>query len=74
VLPVAYYLLERTFRSARHVRDYTAEILEAAEGINRNVLTAIELDRLPEATSKVRDALTPVLVEAGDLQRTLRRG
>jgi hypothetical protein len=72
VLPIAYYLLDRTFRAARHVRDYTGEILAAAEGIERNMAAASELERLPEATSRIRRVIAGLAADAGDMETSLR--
>ena len=73
VLPIAYYLLDRTFRAARHVRDYTGEILAAAEGIENNMAAASELERLPEVTSRIRGVVANLATGAGDLENSFRR-
>ena len=43
-VPLAVYLLHRTWRSARSIQRYAAETLQAAGGIARNTATLGALD------------------------------
>jgi hypothetical protein len=43
-VPLAVYLLHRTWLAARSIRRYAAETLEAAAGIARNVANITALD------------------------------
>lgn len=44
LVPLAVYLLHRTWRSARSIQRYAAETLEAAGGIARNTAKLTALD------------------------------
>src|SRR4029453_11852358 len=44
-VPLAVYLLHRTWRSARSIQRYAAETLQAAGGIARNTAKIAGLDR-----------------------------
>lgn len=63
-VPLAVYLLHRTWRSARSIQRYAAETLQAAGGIARNTATIKALD----ATIAVAGDM---LVTAGGVERKL---
>lgn len=44
LVPLAVYLLHRTWRSARSIQRYAAEALQAAGGIARNTVNIAALD------------------------------
>jgi len=44
LVPLAVYLLHRTWRSARSIQRYAAETLQAAGGIARNTVNIAALD------------------------------
>jgi 3-keto-L-gulonate-6-phosphate decarboxylase len=63
-VPLAVYLLHRTWRSARSIQRYAAETLQAAGGIARNTAKIKALD----ATIAVAGDM---LVTAGGVERKL---
>ncbi len=63
-VPLAVYLLHRTWRSARSIQRYAAETLQAAGGIARNTAKIKALD----ATIAVAGDM---LVAAGGVERKL---
>ena len=63
-VPLAVYLLHRTWRSARSIQRYAAETLQAAGGIGRNTAKIKALD----ATIAVAGDM---LVAAGGVERKL---
>jgi hypothetical protein len=63
-VPLAVYLLHRTWRSARSIQQYAAETLQAAGGIARNTAKITALD----ATIAVAGDM---LVAAGAVERKL---
>jgi len=63
-VPLAVYLLHRTWRSARSIQRYAAEALQAAGGIARNTSKIAALD----ATIAVAGDM---LVAAGAVERKL---
>ena len=63
-VPLAVYLLHRTWRSARSIQRYAAETLQAAGGIARNTAKITALD----ATIAVAGDM---LVTAGGVERKL---
>ena len=63
-VPLAVYLLHRTWRSARSIQRYAAETLQAAGGIARNTSNIVALD----ATIGVAGDM---LVAAGAAERKL---
>jgi hypothetical protein len=63
-VPLAVYLLHRTWRSARSIQRYAAETLRAASGIARNTANITALD----ATIAVAGDM---LVAAGAVERKL---
>ena len=63
-VPLAVYLLHRTWRSARSIQRYAAETLQAAGGIARNTAKIAALD----ATITVAGDM---LVAAGAVERKL---
>jgi len=64
LVPLAVYLLHRTWRSARSIQRYAAETLQAAGGIARNTANIAALD----ATIGVAGDM---LVAAGSAERKL---
>ena len=63
-VPLAVYLLHRTWRSARSIQRYAAETLQAAGGIARNTAKIKALDR-------DRRVAGDMLVAAGGVERKL---
>jgi ABC-type Fe3+ transport system permease subunit len=63
-VPLAVYLLHRTWRAARSIQRYAAEALQAAGGIARNTATIAALD----ATIEVAGGM---LTAAGAVERKL---
>ncbi len=64
LVPLAVYLLHRTWRSARSIQRYAAETLQAAGGIARNTVNIAALD----ATIGVA---SDVLAVTGSVERKL---
>jgi hypothetical protein len=63
-VPLAVYLLHRTWRAARSIQRYAAETLEAARGIGRNAGQVAAL-------SATVDIAADVLGAAGAVERKL---
>lgn len=71
ILPTLLYLLHRTFKSANHIRLYTAETLAAAQGLAGNLRGVEELKRTPELADKLRAAAGSLATEAEELERRM---
>ena len=63
-VPLAVYLLHRTWRSARSIQRYAAETLQAAGGIARNTAKLKALDTTIEVAAEM-------LTSAGAVERKL---
>jgi hypothetical protein len=63
-VPLAVYLLHRTWRSARSIQRYAAETLQAAGGIARNTAKIKALDAIIAVAGDM-------LVAAGGVERKL---
>jgi hypothetical protein len=63
-VPLATYLLHRTWRAARSIQRYAAEALQASGGIARNTSNVRALDR-------TIDIATDMLGAAGAVERKL---
>jgi hypothetical protein len=63
-VPLALYLLHRTWRAARSIQRYAAETLAAAQGIARNT------QHIPALDATIAEA-TEVLRGAGAVERKL---
>lgn len=55
VVPLAWYLLHRTWRAAREIQRYTAEALEAGLGIKANTGLIPALDDTIAAADRIAD-------------------
>lgn len=65
IVPLAVYLLHRTWRAARNIRRYTAEALEAGAGIADNAAAIGALEETVERAGPLVEK-AGVLAEAGD--------
>ncbi len=63
-VPLALYLLHRTWRSARSIQRYAAETLQAARGVARNTANITALDATIAVAGGMLDA-------AGAVERKL---
>jgi hypothetical protein len=63
-VPLAVYLLHRTWRAARSIQRYAAEALQAAGGIARNTANVVALDTTIEVAGGM-------LTAAGAVERKL---
>jgi TRAP-type uncharacterized transport system fused permease subunit len=63
-VPLALYLLHRTWRSARSIQRYAAETLQAARGVARNTANITALDATIAVAGGMLDA-------AGAMERKL---
>ncbi len=55
VVPLAWYLLHRTWRAARHIQRYTAEALEAGVGIKGNTGLIPALDDTIDVAGRIQE-------------------
>lgn len=66
IVPVALYLLHRTWKAARNIRRYTTEALEAGVGIVENTARVGALDETVALAG-------PLLEKAGELEEAAAR-
>lgn len=72
IVPVALYLLHRTWRAARNIQRYSAEALEAASGIAGNTALLPGLDETIERAGPLLDhtaAIRELTAAAGGILR-----
>jgi len=67
-VPLAWYLLHRTWKAARSIRRYTSRALEAGAGIAENTAAIGALDD----TLSVAEGLVETGAQVGDQAGTLR--
>lgn len=71
VLPLAVYLLHRTWRAARNIRRYAAESLAAASGIAANTTHVQALEETVRAAGEILEAAKAVKAKAAALGELL---
>lgn len=73
VVPLAVYLLHRTWRAARLIERYTAETLAAAAGVAEHTAAVPALDRTVEAAGTLGERTERLVAAADRLGEILTR-
>lgn len=72
IVPVALYLLQRTYAAARSIRRFAAETLEAGGGIAAHTAKIPALDRTVELAGPIVETASGLRRGAAELEDTLR--
>lgn len=73
IVPLALYLLHRTWKAAHNIRRYTGETLEAGAGIARHTSSVPALDETLAAAGPLLEHTAELRRSTGELAETLRR-
>ncbi len=71
--PIAFYALNRTFKSAGDVGVYTAETLRAARGIAANLAGAEMLHDTAKLAARARSAAARLVEDARQIEGATRK-
>lgn len=71
VVPLAVYLLHRTWRAARMIERYTADTLAAARGVAEHTASIPALDRTVEAAGPLKERTGRLVAASERLGETL---
>lgn len=72
IVPIALWLLRRTYLAARDIRRFTAETLEAGLGIARHTAAIPALDATIAAAGPLIEKADAIRDATAELERTLR--
>lgn len=73
IVPLAVYLLHRTWQAARNIRRYTAEALEAGAGIAENAVAVEALEETVERAGPLTERAAALEEAADELAGILSR-
>ena len=73
IVPLALYLLHRTWKAAHNIRRYTGEALEAGGGIARHTGSVASLEETLAAAGPLLEHTAELRRATGELAETLRR-